>query len=87
MTARVQYLEKNNIKYLCNNRLHCTVVQIVLLYSVNQQYRLMKTCSMWLKWHNQCQSDYHEANDKRNPLWRKHVHIVLHIVLLSKTTE
>ena len=31
MTARVQYLAKNNIEYLSNNCLHCTVVQIVLL--------------------------------------------------------
>ena len=35
----------------------------------NVYYRLMKTCSMRSKHHDQYQSDYHETNDKVTPLW------------------
>ena len=71
-----QYLEKkNNIKYLCNNCYNdCTVVQIVLLSKSttlpdeNLQYVVEVAQSM--------SSDYHETNDKQNPLWRKRVDTV-----------
>ena len=42
------------------------MVQIVQL--VNQHYRLMKTCSVESKCHDQFQSDNRETKDKQNAL-------------------
>ena len=46
---------------------------------------------MWSKWHNQCQSDYHETNDKQNPwLYGVNMYIqcfVLHIVLNNSKSQ